>query len=90
MCIQRRVVYYCDKRFSRRVNETHPVVKPCDNDHSACCGIPIHTIVIERLIEIKERVRSEICHNYVITNCGYIDVKEGMVNKNIDPPLTFY
>ena len=90
MCIQRRVVYYCDKRFSRRVNETHPVVKPCDDEHSACGGIPKHTIVIESLIETKERGRNEIFHNYVINNFGDTYVKEGMVNKYIDPALKFY
>ena len=90
MCIQRRVGCYCDKHFSRHVNETHPVVKPCDNEHSACCGIPIHTIILERLIEIKERVRSEIFHNYVINNCGDDDVKEGIVSKYIDLALKFY
>ena len=27
--------------FSKHVNETHPVVKPGDNDQSVCDGIPV-------------------------------------------------
>ena len=76
--------------FSKHVNETHPVVKPGDNDQSACDGIPRHTIIIESLIQTKAGVRSEIFHNYVIDNYGDADVKEGSGNRHIDPALNFY
>ena len=72
------------------MNETHPVVKPGDNDHSVCDGIPRHTIIVESLIETKERARSEIFHNHVIDNCGNMDVSEEMVNKHIDPALKLH
>ena len=65
-------------------------MKPGDNDHSVCDGIPRHTIIVESLIETKERARSEIFHNYVIDNCGDIDVNKGMVNKHVDPALKFH
>jgi len=76
--------------FSKHVNATHPVVKPGDNDQSACDGILRHTIIIESLIESKEGVRSEIFHNYVIDNYGDADVTEGSGTRHIDPALKFY
>ena len=52
--------------FSTHVDETYPIVKPGDNDQSACDGIPRHTIIIESSIESKEEAMSEAFHNYVI------------------------
>ena len=77
MCIKQRAEFYCNDHFSKRVNATHPFVKPGDNHQSACDGIPRHTIIIESLIETKEGVRSEICDNYVIDIYGDADVTEG-------------
>ena len=44
--------------FSRNVDETHPVVKPGDDDQRACDGIPRHAIILKDLIKSKEGVWS--------------------------------
>ena len=75
--------------FSRHVDKSHPIVKPGDDDQSACDGIPRHTIIIESLIETKVGVRSEAFHNYIIDNYGDADVKVG-TSKHVDPALKFY
>ena len=72
--------------FSTHVDETYPIVKPGENDQSACDGIPRHTIIIESSIESKEEVMSEAFHNYVIDNHRYADVKQG-TSRHIDPSL---
>ena len=51
-------------------------MKVGDNNHSACDGIPRHTLIKKSLIETKERARSEIFHNYVINVFGDTDVKK--------------
>ena len=76
--------------FSRHVNETHPVVKPSNNDQSACDGIPNHTIILQSVISSKERVKTEAFHNYVIDKYGDADVNEGTGNIHIYPALKFY
>ena len=75
--------------FSRHVDKSYPIVKPGDDDQSACDGIPRHTIIIESLIETKVGVRSEVFHDYAIDNHGDADVKVG-TSKHIDPALILY
>lgn len=45
--------------FTRFVDETHPIVKPDNNDQSACDDISRRTDILEYLISIKEGTRSE-------------------------------
>ena len=49
--------------FLRHVDGNHPVVKPGDDNQSACDSIPRHKIILEVLITSKERARSEAFHN---------------------------
>ena len=75
--------------FSRHVDKSHPIVKPGDDDETACDGIPRHTIIIESLIETKVGVRSEVFHTFVIDNYGDADIKVG-TSKHIDLALILY
>ena len=52
------------------MDKSHPIMKPGNDDESACDSILRHAIIIESLIETKEGVRSEVFHNYVIDNYG--------------------
>lgn len=60
--------------FLKYSDETHLIVNPSDDDQSACTGIPIYIISLQRLIESKEAGSSEAFYNSVIDNCGYVAV----------------
>ena len=66
--------------YSTRVDETYPIVKPGDNDQSACDGIPRNKIMLESVIESREGARSEAFHNYVIDKYGDAETNKEQID----------
>ena len=66
--------------FSRHVDKSHPIVKPGDDDESACDGILIHTIIRKKIVMCPQESLSYILKNVVLVWIG--ELIKGLFLKN--------
>ena len=62
LCSTNKKGILLQRQFLRYFDKIHLFVKQGDRDCSACDGIPMHSIILESLIESKEEVTSEAFH----------------------------
>ena len=73
--INKKQHFIVTKIISTHVDRIHPIVKPDDDNQSACYSIPRNTIILEGLVTSKEGAMSEVFHNYVFDSYEDADIK---------------